>query len=154
MRKLALLGVTVLTMFALGFSQAEPQGIIIEPPEEGLSVHIWVDKPVYTLEEKVKIHFEINQDAYVYIWDIDPAGKVTLLLPNYYEPANFFRAGTYTIPSPGKGYTLSFEPGSPTGTEWLQIMATTQPVPALSGGFSVDIPFPLLGEDPEGWRAR
>ena len=155
MRKLALLGVTVLAMFALGFSQAEPQGIIIEPPEEeGLSVHIWVDKPVYTLEEKVKIHFEINQDAYVYIWDIDPAGKVTLLLPNYYEPDNFFQAGTYTIPSPGKGYSFGFAPGSPTGTEWLQIMATTQPVPALSGGFSVDIPFPLLGEDPESWRAR
>jgi len=154
MRKLALLGATVLAMFALGFSQAEPLGIIIEPPEEGLTVRIWLNKPVYTLDEKVEIHFEINQDAYVYIWDIDPAGKVTLLLPNYYEPDNFFPAGTYTIPSPGKGYSFGFASGSPTGTEWLQIMATTERVPALSGGFSVDIPFPLLGEDPEGWRAQ
>ena len=155
MKKFALLGTLLLTLGTMGLPQVEPLGIIIEPPEpEGLSVRIWVDKPVYTLQEKVRIHFEINQDAYVYIWDIDPAGKVTLLLPNYYEPDNFFRAGAHTIPSPGKGYSFGFAPGSPTGTEWLQIMATTQPVPALSGGFSVDIPFPLLGEDPESWRAR
>ncbi|HAF70174.1 MAG: PKD domain containing protein [Acetothermia bacterium 64_32] len=154
MRNIALLGILIVALGGLGFAQAEPLGIIIEPPEEGLTVRIWVEKPVYTLEEKVRIHFEINQDAYVYIWDIDPAGKVTLLLPNYYEPNNFFRAGTHTIPSPGKGYTFGFEPGSPTGTEWLQIMATTRPVPRISGGFSVEVPFPLLGQDPEGWRAQ
>ena len=155
MRKTVLLGAVVLALSALAFAQVEPLGIIIEPPEpEGLSVRIWVDKPVYTLQEKVRIHFELNQDAYVYIWDIDPDGKVTLLLPNYYEPNNFFRAGTHTIPSPGKGYQFGFAPDSPTGTEWLQIMATTQPVPALSGGFSISIPFPLLGDDPESWRAQ
>ncbi|MGC9530023.1 MAG: PKD domain-containing protein [Candidatus Bipolaricaulaceae bacterium] len=155
MRNVLLTVMMVAALATLAFAQVEPRGIIIEPPEEsGLSVRIWVDKPVYTLQEKVRIHFELNQAAYVYIWDIDPAGKVTKLLPNYYESSNYFRAGSYTIPSSGAGYTFGFSPGSPTGTEWLQIMAAKQPVPQLAGGFSADVPFPLLGSDPEGWQAQ
>ena len=133
------------------FGQVEPLGIIIEPPAGALTVSITTDKPAYAVGEAVRITFTINRAAYVYIWDIQPDGKVTLIFPNFYDQQNFFPAGTHTIPTPGKPYRLTVAP--PLGTEWLQILASTQPVAALSG-FSPGDPFPLLGSDPEGWGVQ
>ena len=136
-----------------GNAPVAPKGIVVEPPApQGLQVQIWVDKPAYAVGETVQIHFRINKDAYIYIWDIEPTGAVRLIFPNYFDQQNFFRAGTYTVPTPGKNYHFRVTP--PTGTEYLQIMAVTQPVSGIWGEFSADIPFPLLGNDPEGWRAQ
>jgi PKD repeat protein len=141
----------VLGVFALGQEEPVPMGIVIEPPAGALSVRIWVDKPAYALGETIQIHFELSQAAYVYIWDITPDGKVTQIFPNQYDPQNYFQAGTYTIPSAGKGYQFRVTP--PTGTEWLQIMATTVPIPYFQG-YSPQQPFPLLGPDPQSWQQQ
>ncbi len=141
-------------VLALGFSalgQVEPLGIVVEPPAGDLTVTITTDKPVYALNEYVRITFTLNRPAYVYIWDIAPDRTVTQILPNYYEPQNYFPAGTHTIPSPGKGYGFRVAP--PLGTEWLQIMASTQPVSGFPG-YSPGTPFPLLGSDPESWQVQ
>ncbi|MGQ9700499.1 MAG: PKD domain-containing protein [Candidatus Bipolaricaulaceae bacterium] len=136
-------------LFALGQEEAVPLGIVIEPPAGELTVRIWVDKPAYAIGETVQIHFELNQPAYVYIWDIMPNGQVHQIFPNLYEPQNFFSAGVHTIPSPGKGYQFKVTP--PTGREWLQIMATTVPIPYFQR-FGPQEPFPLLGPDPQSWQ--
>ena len=141
----------VLGVFALGQEEAVPLGIVIEPPAGALTVRIWVDKPAYALGETIQIHFELSQAAYVYIWDITPDGKVTQIFPNQYDPQNYFPAGTHTIPSAGKGYQFRVTP--PTGTEWLQIMATTVPI-AYFQGYSPEQPFPLLGPDPQSWQCE
>ncbi|RLE28587.1 hypothetical protein DRJ54_06245, partial [Candidatus Acetothermia bacterium] len=137
MRKVALLGTLVMLLGVFGLAQVEPLGIIIEPPtEEGLSVRIWVEKPAYAVGEYVTIHFEVNQDAYVYIWDISPDG-VCLIFPNQNEMNNYVTAGEHTVPGPGKGDYLRVVP--PLGTEWLQIVATKQRVDGIVqffGGFS------------------
>ena len=136
MKKFALLGTLLLTLGMMGLPQVEPLGIIIEPPDEGLSVSIWVDKPVYAVGEYITIHFEVNQDAYVYIWDISPDG-VCLIFPNQNEMDNHVTAGQHTVPGPGRSDYLRVAP--PVGTEWLQIVATKQPVGAIVqffGGFS------------------
>lgn len=141
-------------VLALGLAaagQVEPLGIIIEPPAGDLVVTISTDKPAYALGETVRITFTLNRPAYVYIWDIPPDGKVTQIFPNLYETENFFPAGTHTIPSPGKGYQFRVAP--PVGTEWLQIMASTQPVRGFAG-YSPGTPFPLLGTDPQGWQVQ
>jgi len=143
-------------IFALGFlavgqEEAVPLGIVVEPPSGPLTVRIWVDKPVYAVGETIQIHFELSQAAYVYIWDITPDGQVTQIFPNAYEPQNFFQAGVHTIPSPGRGYQFRVTP--PTGTEWLQIMATTVPIPYFQG-YGPDQPFPLLGPDPQSWQEQ
>jgi PKD repeat protein len=140
MRKYLLVAALVLAMGAVVLAdgdQAVPLGIIVEPPsEEGLSVHIWVDKPAYAFNEHVTVHFEVNQDAYVYIWDISPDG-VCLIFPNQNEMNNHVSAGTHTVPGPGATYHLTVQP--PAGTEYLQIVATKQPVGGIIqffGGFS------------------
>lgn len=140
-----------LGLLALGQEEAVPLGIVIEPPAGELTVRIWVDKPAYAIGETVRINFELNKPAYVYIWDITPDGKVTQIFPNQYEPQNYFPAGVHSIPSPGKAYQFRVTP--PTGTEWLQIMATTIPIPYFQG-YSPEQPFPLLGPDPQSWQEQ
>lgn len=137
MRKLFMLGTLVALVGAFGLAQVEPLGIIVEPPtEEGLSVRIWVEKPAYAVGEYVTVHFEVNQDAYVYIWDISPDG-VCLIFPNQNEMDNHVTAGEHTVPGPGMGDYLRVVP--PLGTEWLQIVATKQRVDGIVqffGGFA------------------
>ncbi len=124
-------------MLTLGQNVPVPKGIVVEPPEEeGLQVQIWVEKPAYALNEYVRIHFWVNQDAYVYIWDIAPDG-VCLIFPNQNEMDNHVTAGEHTVPGPGKGDYLKVVP--PTGTEYLQIVATRRPVGDIIqffGGFT------------------
>lgn len=137
----------------LAFAQQEgvPLGIVIEPPAGELRVRIWVDKPVYAVGETIRINFELNMPAYVYIWDIMPDGKVQQIFPNYYEPQNYFPAGVHSIPSPGMGYRFTVAP--PVGTEWLQIMATTVPIPHFQA-YGPAQPFPPLGPDPQSWQQQ
>ena len=141
-------------VLALGVSalgQVEPLGIVVELPAGALTVSISTDRPAYALGETARITFTLNMPAYVYIWNIMSDGNIRQIFPNQFEPENFFRAGTHTIPTPGRGYRFTVAP--PVGTDWLQIMATTQPVVGFAE-FSPADPFPILGADPAGWEAR
>jgi len=134
--------VLVAALGAIAHGQVEPRGIVIEPPDpEGLTVRVWTDKPVYQVGDHARIHFEINKAAYIYIWDIRPDGQVVRIFPNPYDTQNYFRAGEHTIPSPGTTYRMRVDP--PLGTEWLQILAVTEP-----------FPFHRLGDDPEQLQAQ
>ncbi|MFO8034993.1 MAG: PKD domain-containing protein [Candidatus Bipolaricaulota bacterium] len=141
MKKTILWIMLVAAFGAIALGQVEPRGIIIEPPEpDGLTVSVRTDKPVYQVGEAAQIHFEINRSAYIYIWDIRPNGEVARIFPNQYDTENYFQAGEHTIPTPGT-YRMTVDP--PLGTEWLQILAVTEP-----------FPFQQLGEDPEELEAQ
>jgi len=152
--KRALLFLTFVVVFGQAlFAQAAPLGIIVEPPvADGLTVRVWMDKPVYAVGESVRINFQVSMAAYVYIWDIEPTGTIRQIFPNQYDRDNYFQAGVYRIPSPAKTYRLSVTP--PTGTEWLQIMAFTTPVTGVFGALSAEVPFPTLGQSPSAWSAQ
>ncbi|HIC95526.1 TPA: DUF4384 domain-containing protein, partial [Candidatus Bipolaricaulota bacterium] len=120
-----------------------PLGIVPEPSE--LHVNIWVDKPAYRVGEEIVIHFWINRPAWVYIIDIDAAGYARLIFPNRFDRDNYIdQAGEYSLPGPSDPYRFVVVP--PTGTEYLQIIASTQPLPLDVQGFREA--FPLLGTDP------
>ena len=120
-----------------------PLGIVPEPSE--LQVSIWVDKPAYRVGEEIVIHFWINRPAWVYIIDIDAAGYARLIFPNRFDRDNYIdQAGEYSLPGPSDPYRFVVVP--PTGTEYLQIIASTQPLPLDVQGFREA--FPLLGTDP------
>ncbi len=148
------MGILVLVaLFSLvGLGQpVAPKGIIIEPPDaSGLSVRIWVDKGAYTVGETIQVHFEVNEDAYVYLDDIDAAGRVTRLFPNQYSSNNFVRAGEHVLPDLA---TYKLTVTDPTGTEYLQIIATKRQLDALPG-FQLSVPFPLFGGDPETFKLK
>lgn len=136
----------VLAIGVAAVGQVEPLGIVVEPPAGDLVVTITTDKPVYAVGETVKITFTLNKAAYIIIVDQQPDGNSYQIFPNQHESQNYFPAGTHTIPTPGKGYQFTVNP--PLGTEWLWIIASTQPISGLAG-FSPGEPFPLLGADPE-----
>ncbi len=149
MRKLTVVLFLLVGITALG--QVVPKGIIVEPPApEGLRVEIWVEKPAYAVGEYVRIHFRVNQDAYIYIWDIAPNG-VCLIYPNQREMDNHVTAGEHTVPGPGKGDYLRVVP--PTGTEYLQIVATKRPVGDIVQFFGGFAPGSTFACSPAGRQA-
>lgn len=88
--------------------ETTPKGIIPTPPEsQDLMVRIWVDKSVYTVGEPISIHYSINRQAYIYIWDIQPDGTVHPIFPssswtwqNYVAPGEYTVPGNWTIAPP------------------------------------------------------
>lgn len=125
--------------------QAVPQTIIIGPDESALSIDIRTDKPRYKPEETLKIQLELNRDAYVYIYDIQPDGRVTLLFPNGFARNNYLKAGSHTLPATND-YSLVVN--EPLGVESLQAIASTTPlpIPDLSSQSLDDEAFPVLGQ--------
>jgi len=127
---LALLAVSVvvLTGWAQG-GQVYPQGLIIDPPtSQVLEVSITTDKPEYQEGESVTINYEVNKAAYIYIWDITPTGEVQVIFPRNDYPGgmdNYVQAGAHQLP-------ITFRVAPPYGTEYLQVLATTQPVDIAS----------------------
>jgi len=137
-------------------TKAQLKWIFTNPAEESeLSIEVWLDKEVYHLGERLQIHFTISRDCYVYIYDISPQGKVTLLFPNVVERANFLKAGSYVLPGLKQPYSLVT--GGRPGVEYIQAIATLEPVPALalpspSGpgeATAAAEPFPAISTEPE-----
>lgn len=125
--------------------QAVPQTIIIGPDESSLTIDLRTDKPRYKPEETLKIHLELSRDAYVYIYDIRPDGRVTLLFPNGFARNNYLTAGSHTLPATND-YSLVVS--EPLGVESLQAIASTMPlpIPDLSAQNLDDEAFPVLGQ--------
>jgi len=142
-------GAIVLCVLALGAvlgtAQAPvvPKGIIPTPPDSELEVRIWVDKAAYQLGEPITIKYSVSRPAYIYIWDIQPDGIANPLFPypSSTSPNNYVQAGEHTLPPP-PGYGPRWTIGPPTGTEYLQILATTTPVQ----------PFAQMSGDPAAFQ--
>lgn len=109
MRKLLL---AVLGLGAALAQEINPQGIIVNPVPTDLEVQVWVDKDpakrgnaVYRIGESIYIYVRVNQDAYVYLFNINADGRIDPILPNPYERDNFLRAGeTRRFPPEGARY--------------------------------------------------
>ncbi|MFQ6033579.1 MAG: DUF4384 domain-containing protein, partial [Candidatus Bipolaricaulia bacterium] len=121
--------------------QASPLGIVPQPSE--LQVNVWVDKPAYAVGESITIHYSVNQAAYIYIIDIDAAGQVSLIFPNRYSQDNYVQAGEHQLPD-RPSYRFVIVP--PLGTEYVQAIASTQPLNLDVQGFAQA--FPPLGSNP------
>ncbi|MFB6290224.1 MAG: PKD domain-containing protein [Candidatus Bipolaricaulia bacterium] len=101
-----------------------PLMIVPRPPEKntGLDVRIWTNKKVYQIDENARVFFELNKSAYVYILDYTPRGNVHLIYPNKWEGNERRGPGTHSLPSGNYQFGVT----GPTGTEYLQALATTK----------------------------
>lgn len=89
-----------------------------------LSISISTDKTSYRIGDRLQISLRLGAQAYVYVFDIDPAGRVSQIFPNMFSRQNLLNAGTYTLPD--GPYTLTIS--GPEGTEYLHAIAITQSV--------------------------
>ncbi|WP_243093644.1 PEGA domain-containing protein [Thermus thalpophilus] len=131
MRKLLL---AVLGLGAALAQQLSPQGILINPVPTDLAVKVWVDKDpakrgnaVYQVGEPIYIYVNVNQDAYVYLFNINADGRIDPILPNAYERDNFLRAGeTRRFPSEGARYRYTVT--GPEGEDRILAVASRRPL--------------------------
>jgi subtilase family serine protease len=61
-----------------------------------LSISISTDKTSYRIGERLQIFLRLGAQAYVYVFDVDPAGRVSQVFPNSFSRQNLLNAGTYT----------------------------------------------------------
>jgi len=122
-----------------------PKGVIVTPPSVKPTIQISTDKQSYAPGDPISITLTLEQSAYVYLYDIDAGGTVTLLYPNRYEPDAQVPAGKLVLP--GKGYDLVIAP--PEGLETLVALATPAPLSSLAP--AQNIPFRKLSTTPEAF---
>ena len=131
MKKLLVLPVALLLGSAAAAPKISAQSIIVNPVTPDLSVRVWTDKnpdgtqiPNYRVGEKINLNVQTNQDAYVYLFNVDGDGKVDQLLPNRYASgANFVRANTVkSFPTAGDAFT--FDIAGPAGLNKVLALAS------------------------------
>ncbi|GAB5603698.1 PEGA domain-containing protein [Thermus sp. FJN-A] len=139
MRKLLL---ALLGLGAALAQQMSPQGIIVNPVPTDLQVRVWVDKDpgkrgnaLYQVGEPIYIYVSVNQDAYVYLFNINADGRIDPILPNAFERDNFLRAGeTRRFPPEGGRYRYTVT--GPEGEDRILAVASRRP---LSLGEILDV---------------
>jgi len=115
-----------------------PLGIVPTLISRPLMVNVWTDKSTYAVGETVRVYFNVNQPAYIYLYDIQPDGVVRRVFPNIYSQSNFVSGGTHVLPDrPSYHYRVTH----PTGVEKLQILASLSPLPVTPSTYSE--PFPI-----------
>lgn len=146
-----LLSLLLLSQLGLTVESEKPEVVLTNPAEGAeLSIKVWLDEKAYEAGDRLKIHFIISRDCYIYIYDISPQGKVTLLFPNAFQENNFLKAGHYTLPD--KRYSLVVE--GQAGIEYIQALASSKPIAVLVVPQSAykKSPFPLLSTEPQGLK--
>jgi len=91
-----------------------------------LDIDIWVNKgtdATYYYGEDVAVYFRASDDCYVVVYDIDPAGNVSVLFPRDYDDDCFVKGGKiYRIPDYQDDYRL--EVSGPRGYEYIYAVAS------------------------------
>ena len=131
MAPLALGSVLLAASTAAAAPKISAQSIIVNPVQTSLNVKVWTDRdasgaqtPNYFVGDKIRIYTSVNQDAYVYLFNVDPNGQVDLILPNRYAGgANYVRAGTVkAFPSSQDRFT--FDIAAPYGLNKVLALAS------------------------------
>jgi hypothetical protein len=108
---------------------------------------------VYRDGEKMVILVTVNKPAWLKVYHVDATGVVRLIWPNAYTSGRRIDPGAVmTIPGPGDGFEFDMVP--PFGTEFIKVLASTQPFAVDEASSSKDDPFAELGTDARGAMTR
>jgi Domain of unknown function (DUF4384)/PEGA domain len=129
------------TIIAASLASAAPridaQSIIVNPIENDLKVKAWVDKDTsgnnaadYYVGEKIKLNVKVNQDAYVYLFDVNANGEVVQILPNKLQNGgNLLKAGEQRVfPDASRGDRYDFAITAPYGLSKVLALASKTPL--------------------------
>lgn len=128
-RTALLLAICFVATYALtAVADVVPAGVIPTPAPDTSPLQILVNKGAYSPGDAIEITIKSGQAGYLYLYDIDPAGSITLLYPNLYQPDARVPAGTLSLP--GEGY--HFVIGGPEGLETVAAVLSSSPLELLS----------------------
>jgi len=98
-----------------------------DDPAAPLSVKTWTDKKAYKQGEKVKVYIKGNKPFFARVLYRDASGELIQLLPNPYQPDNYYNGGTvYELPSGKDRFELEVSP--PFGEENIIVYGSTAPL--------------------------
>jgi len=107
-----------------------PAGVLPTPVPSESVVSISLDRDTYAPGDRIEITISVDakQAGFLYVYDIDPAGAITLIYPNRYQPDPSVSAGKTHLP--GEGYHLVI--GEPEGLETVVAILARVPIDQLS----------------------
>jgi hypothetical protein len=85
----------------------------------------------YAIGETVRLMLTANEDAYVTVLDVGPAGQVTQLFPNQYQTDNHVFANS-AVEIGGGNSGARVTAAGPVGAELVKVIASNKPVTVVS----------------------
>ena len=129
------LSITVTVTAADG--QVTTQTFMVRRRPDAIRLEFASDEPSYVIGERVHFTMKSDQEAWVYLYHLEPGGGLSLFLPNPVEPDNLLKAGiARTFPAMlqeakyGTSYGLFAQ--EPIGTDTVYCLALQQPLSAAS----------------------
>ncbi len=111
---------------------------VMESSDEGLDTRVWTARgngATYRDGENLTIRFFANRSCFIKVYHIDVNKKTSLIFPNEYYTDNRINPGKiYSIPD--THYPFRFELGSPYGTEFIKVVASTRQFAEVEEAFS------------------
>lgn len=112
-------------------SSLQQQAIIVADRNtasvQTISVQASTDKPSYAVGEAINLKVRSNQNAYVYLFNLDPSGQAVMLLPNA-KDNNHYITGNATVNFPRADDRLPEFFADRAGTEVILVVASKQPI--------------------------
>lgn len=106
------------------------QSIIVNPVQTTLTARVWVDRdpsgtrvPNYSVGDRITLYTTVNENAYVYLFNVNPDGTTDQILPNRISSSNYVRAGT-TRAFPATGDQFTFDISGPSGQNRVLVIAS------------------------------
>jgi len=116
----------------------------------GLKVSVSTERgpgAVYREGDKMVVLVTVNKSAWLKVYHIDATGVLRLIWPNAFTAGRRVDPGS-VLSIPGPGDAFSFDMTPPFGTEFIKVIASTQPFSAE------EQPFADLGSDLRGAMTR
>jgi len=108
---------------------------------------------VYREGEKMVVLVTVNKKAWLKVYHVDAKGMVRLIWPNAYTAGRRIDPGSVmSIPGPNDAFSFDMTP--PFGTEFIKVIASTQPFSADETASAGGEVFALLGRDLRGAMTR
>ena len=113
----------------------EPQSQLaaLADPSPPFTVHVWVSenrKRIFNIGDRLVFKAKSEVSGYLYLLDISPDKKVTMLFPNHWDRDNFVDADT-TVAVPGDRFSSEFIASAPKGVDTVLAVVSTQRWQAL-----------------------
>ncbi|MDY0392376.1 MAG: PKD domain-containing protein [Candidatus Bipolaricaulis sp.] len=113
--------------------------VMITAAVPALGFTVATNKSTYTVGEPVRVTVTLSRASYVYLIELDAAGRAVFIFPNRWEPSPQLPAGTTQLPrTTAYAYTTS----EPAGSEQIVGFASDRAIPYFPTSYGTG--FPIL----------
>ena len=159
MKRLSLLFSLAIALVVLlgpaAVSQSE-QGLVVVPDSDQIEVDVQVlnaygqPQSQFQINDEVKIRVNTSAQSanrvYLYLIDIDAAGRCVRIFPNAFSPNPYVPTGQMMLPDKS---SYRFRVVPPEGTEYIQAFASLEPIDVFQQMTMNNEAFPLVCTNPQ-----